>query len=116
MNNKKGNKAIVLSPIVAAMLAATGTASADTQQSPYQNSENTITAPLSSNVSMDLSFDGIITHLDAPLDETLLAEGDVKCTFYSNTGGEIKCTFYSTTAPKTQEELGGLQDTGMFNV
>ena len=112
MSNRKMNKAFVLSPVVAAMFAVAGNASADTLDTPAIDGANTASIAATANIDMDLAFDQAITYLDTPLDLAALAAGDVKCTFYSNTGGEIKCTFYSQS-PNITNYVG---DEGVFDV
>jgi hypothetical protein len=112
MSDRKVNKALALSPVVAAMLAVGGNASAhsiDTTDATHLGIASTAAV---SNLGMNLAFDSAVTLLDAPLDEAQLAAGDVKCTFYSTGPGGTKCTFYSNSNPNLFDGV----DAGVFNV
>jgi hypothetical protein len=113
MSSQKGNKALVLSPIVAAMLTVAGNASAHSVDTTASINATIASTAAISNLGMDLAFDNAVTLLDAPLDEAQLAAGDIKCTFYSTGPGGTKCTFYSTTS--TPNAFGGV-DEGIFNI
>lgn len=107
-----------LSPIVVAMLTVAGNANAEQaigNTSDIKNSPSTTTISDSTNI-VDLDLAGATINLDTPLDENLLAAGDVKCTFYSNSGGEIKCTFYSSTEEVASNTIKTSNINGFSNV
>jgi hypothetical protein len=113
MSSRKVNKALALSPVVAAMLAVGGNASAHSIDTTDATLTGIISTAAVSNLGMDLAFDSAVTLLDAPLNVFDLDAGEVKCTFYSTGPGGTKCTFYSTN--NTQNLFDGV-DQGVFNV
>jgi len=123
MSNKHRSKVAALSPVVAAMIAVTGSASANEANAPPTTPlEGVSDASLHvHNMDLELDLNGVITYLDAPLSEELLASGDMKCSFYSTSGGETKCTFYSSNQEPSIPNARMLADAeqadfGKFNV
>lgn len=92
--DRKVNRNVLLSPLLAAMLGVAGTAGAfesergaEDQLPATQITEGNVQQPL------DLMVDYVNAAENIGLND---AVADVKCTLYSNSGGTIKCTMYST--------------------
>lgn len=115
MDKKSRSKVIALSPMVVAMLAVAGHASAAPQHDAGMQQQDAQQANVvhAGSTAVELDLTGIIATLDGPIDEALLAAEDVKCTFYSTGGGGTKCTFYST-GTETLPNIAA--DGGFYNV